>query len=68
MTPRLKREPLTTLPIAPPVLLVLVLVGLDPLLVPEGVPELEGRAAGRVEEITEEVAGRETVAVPSSTW
>ena len=57
------------LPIAPPVLLlVLVLVGLDPPLVPEGVPELEERAAGRVEEITEEVAGRETVAVPCSTW
>lgn len=58
-----------TLPIAPPVLLlVLVLVGLDPLLVPEEVPELEGWAAGRVEETTEEVAGMETVAVPSSTW
>jgi hypothetical protein len=56
------------LPIAPPVLLELVLVGLDPLPVPEEVPELEGRAAGRVEEITEEVAGMETVAVPSSTW
>lgn len=57
-----------TMPIAPPVLSVLVPEGLDPLLVPEGVPELEGWAAGRVEEITEEVAGSETVAVPSSTW
>lgn len=54
-------------PIAPPVLLEPVVVGLDPPLVPEGFPELEGRAAGRVEEITEEVAGRETVAVPCST-
>lgn len=58
-----------TLPIAPPeLLLVLVLVGLDPLLVPEEVPELEDWAAGRVEEMTEEVAGMEAVAVPSSTW
>lgn len=61
-----------TLPIAPPeLLLVLVLVGPAPLLVrevPELVPELESWAAGRVEETTEEVAGMETVAVPSSTW
>lgn len=55
-----------TLPITPLFLLpVLVLVG--PLLVPEGVPELERWAAERVEETTEEVAGIETVAVPSST-
>lgn len=55
-----------TLPITPLFLLpVLVLVG--PLLVPEGAPELERWAAERVEETTEEVAGIETVAVPSST-
>ena len=58
-----------TLPIAlPELLLLLVLLGLDPLLVPEEVPELEGLPAGRVEETTGEVDGMETVAVPSSTW
>ena len=58
-----------TLPIAPPVLLpLLVPVGLGPLLVLEGITELEGWAAGRVEETTEEVAGMEAVAVPSATW
>jgi len=57
-----------TLPIAPPELLLLapVLVGLGPLLVLEEAPELEGWE--RVEETTEEVAGMEAVAVPSSTW
>ena len=56
------------LPVTPPeLLLVLVLVDLGPLLVPEEAPELE-RAAGRVEETTEEVAGMETEAVPSSVW
>ena len=66
---RPKSEPLISLPIAlPELLLPLTLVGLGPLPVPEEVPELGRLAAGRVEETTGEVEGMEMVAVPSSTW